>query len=159
MPKRCANRGDTTEATAIEIATGIVRTPASSGLYPRISWKYWVMRNTKPNSAKNAAVIDTLAAVKRRLRKIRTGSIGCGTRNSQATNTAISTALAAKPASVLPSSQPNSGASMIVKTSAPMAAIERRMPPRSRRGDSVSRDSGTTRTVAVIATAAIGRLM
>jgi hypothetical protein len=82
VPNRSASRGDVTAIAAIAVATGIVRSPASSGPYPRISWKYWVTRKMKPNRAKKAEVTATLAALNRRLRKIRTGSIGCSGRPS-----------------------------------------------------------------------------
>jgi hypothetical protein len=68
--------GGSTEASAIENATGRVGTPASSGPNPRTSWKYWVIRKMKLNRAKKEAVIATLAAENRRLRKMLTGSIG-----------------------------------------------------------------------------------
>ena len=87
-----------------------------------------MIRKTNPNRAKNADVIDTLAAEKRRLRKMVTGSIGWATRSSQRTNTPSSTAATAKPPNVWADSQPHSGASMIVYTRALIAAIDRATP-------------------------------
>ena len=109
-----------------------------------------------PNSAKNADVIATLAAENRRLEKIATGSIGLVTRSSHHTNSASSTAALAKPATVRPSSQPHSGASMIENTSVEIAAIESTTPAPSRRGASCSFDSGTTNQAAITTTATTG---
>ena len=117
------------------------------------------MRKTKPNSAKNADVTATLAALKRRLRKMPTGSIGDGVRSSHHTNVASRTAARAKPPIVVGSAQPHSGASMIVNTRVVMAAMERKTPGRSSRGASCSRDSGMRRHAATATMIVIGTLM
>ena len=75
---------------------------------------------------------DTLAAVNRRFVKMPTGNIGCPWRNSTAMNAASNTAASANPPSVAIDNQPHSGASMIVNTSAVIAAIDNTMPARSR---------------------------
>ena len=62
----------------------------------------------------------------------------------------------AKPATVFGSSQPHSGASMMVNTSVVIAAIDSTIPPRSRRGAPASFDSGTSTTVATSATITTG---
>ena len=112
-----------------------------------------------PNSAKNADVIDTLAAEKRRFSKIRTGSIGFGDRSSHHTNVPSSAAAMAKPAIVVALAHPHSGASMIVNTSALIAEIESSKPTMSRAGTCSSRDSGTKAMTATTATITMGTLM
>ncbi len=90
-----------------------------------------------------------LAALKRRFRKIDTGSIGCSRRSShQHERPRASTRARAKPARVFGSSQPHSGASMMLNTSVVIAAIDSTMPPMSRRGAPASFDSGTRTTTA-----------
>ena len=113
----------------------------------------------KPNRAKKAEVTATLAALNRRLVKMRTGSIGEGTRSSQPTKAARAIAATANPTIVEPLVHPHSGASMIVNTRAPIAPIDRSTPPTSSRGAVASRDSGTRTTDAVTARITIGMLM
>lgn len=111
-----------------------------------------------PNRAKKAEAMATLAALKRRLRKIRTGSIGCSTRSSWRTKRAMNAAETPNPARVPGLVQPHEGASMIVKTSPPIAAIEVTKPTLSSEGASVSADSGTIQATAPRATTMIGTL-
>ena len=75
------------------------------------------------------------------------------------TNVVSSSAVIANPANVSTASQPNSGASMIVKTSAVIDVIDSSRPRRSIRGTFRSRDSGTTRNVAMTVMITIGTLM
>ena len=100
VPIRGASAAPTTEATAIDSATGRIRAPVDSAPYPRTNWKYCVTRKMKPNSAKNVTVTAPLAALKRRSRNSETSSIGCGVRRSRTTNAASSTAAAANPPTV-----------------------------------------------------------
>src|SRR5947209_16559821 len=99
----------------------------------------------KPNRQKNAIVTEPLAAVKRGLRKRPTSSIGAEVRRSHITKAARRTVAIAKPPSVRALPQPWLGASMIVKISSPIAAVENTSPPRSIRGACGSRDVGTHR--------------
>src|SRR5262245_36783640 len=109
-----------------------------------------------PNSAKNADVIATLAAENRRFLKIVTGNIGCSARSSHITSVASSAASMPSPASVVVDAHPHSGASMIVNTSAVIAAIDSAAPNLSSGGALRSRDSGTTLQAAIATSAAIG---
>ena len=52
VPTRGASMPPTTEAIAIEIATGRIRAPVESGPKSRTTWKYCVIRKMKPDSAK-----------------------------------------------------------------------------------------------------------
>src|SRR5437660_1787056 len=116
----------------------------------------------KPKRQKKAIVTEPLAAVKRRLRKRPTSSIGAEVRRSHITKAASRTVAIAKPPSVRALPHPWLGASMIVKISSPIAAVENTSPPRSIRGACGSRDVGTTeatKTAAAAATGAIAKKM
>ena len=116
----------------------------------------------KPKRQKKAIVTEPLAAVKRGLRKRPTSSIGAEVRRSHITKAASRTVAIAKPPSVRALPQPWLGASMIVKISSPIAAVENTSPPRSIRGACGSRDVGTTeatKTAAAAATGAIAKKM
>lgn len=52
-----------TEPIAIDSATGRIRRPVSSGLNPRNTWKYWVMRKMSLRRQKKVTVTDVLAAL------------------------------------------------------------------------------------------------
>src|SRR5207237_5883326 len=113
----------------------------------------------KPKRQKKAIVTEPLAAVKRGLRKRPTSSIGAEVRRSHITKAARRTVAIAKPPSVRALPQPWLGASMIVKISSPIAAVENTSPPRSIRAACGSRDVGTTaatNTAAEAGTGAIG---
>ncbi len=69
---------------------------------------------------------------------------------------ASSAAAAAKPTTVVTLSQPHCGASMIVNTSVPMAAIDSTRPSPSSAGASASFDSGTSRHAATKTTTTTG---
>jgi len=115
-----------------------------------------------PDSAKNEIATEPLAAVNRGFRNSVTSSIGSSARRSQATNAASTTAVTAKPARVLALPQPWFGASMIVYTSRPIAAVESANPPLSARGASGSREVGTylaTSNPPAAATGAIAKKM
>ncbi len=71
VPILGASAAPTTEATAIDNATGRIRAPVDSAPYPRTNWKYCVTRKMKPNSAKKVIVTAPLAALNRRSRKRR----------------------------------------------------------------------------------------
>ena len=114
VPTRGARMPPTTDAIAMEIATGRIRAPVESGPKSRTTWKYCVIRKMKPDSAKNVTVTAPLAALNRRSAKSLTSSIGCSAARSTMTNTATSTAAAVKPSSVKVLSQPCSGASITV---------------------------------------------
>jgi hypothetical protein len=73
-----------------------------------------VIRKLKPVIPKNAIVTEPLAAVKRRLRKRLTSSIGSGALRSRRMKAANSPAATAKPARVRPLLQPWLGASISV---------------------------------------------
>ncbi len=112
----------------------------------------------KPKRAKNADVMAMLAALNRRLVKMRTGSMGSATESSQRMNAVRSVSETTKPSAELAEAQPHSGASMMVNTNAPIAATESSRPGRSSLGAWLSLDSGTSQTAAAIATATTGRL-
>src|SRR5256885_7144890 len=112
----------------------------------------------KPKRQKKAIVTEPLAAVKRGLRKRPTSSIGAEVRRSHITKAASRTVAIAKPPSVRPLPQPWLGASMIVKISSPIAAVENTSPPRSIRGACGSRDVGTTKVTKTAAAAATGAI-
>ena len=111
-----------------------------------------------PISAKNTSVIEMLAALKRRLRKTRTSSIGCGVCRSQAMKAAMIAAPSANAVRMIELVQPRSGASISAHTIADRPAIERTMPGKSRRGDSGSRESGISIAPAIRQPATTGRL-
>ena len=67
-----------------------------------------------PNSAKNAAVIDALAALKRALENTATSSMGCSDPFSQTTKARPTTAAMAKPLKVLLDAHPTCGPSITV---------------------------------------------
>src|SRR6516162_3757082 len=115
-----------------------------------------------PNREKKATVTAALAAVKRGLRNRWMSSIGSGVLRSRAMKVPNRTAVAAKPAMLRALLQPTSGASMIVKISNAIAAVERAKPGRSTRGALGSREVGTeyaTSAPASNATGAIAKKM
>ncbi len=52
VPMRRASIVATGAATSTAAANGSERMPNSSGEYSRMPWKYWVIRNRKPNIEK-----------------------------------------------------------------------------------------------------------
>src|ERR1039458_9071769 len=86
-PMRSARIAPSGVVTAAVTANGRVRTPADSAEYPRTSWKYWVMRKMKPNSAKKATEIELAPAENRLTAKTLTSSSGPGVRSSTTANT------------------------------------------------------------------------
>ena len=54
VPIRCARSVATGAPTATDTANGSEATPNSNGVYSRTPWKYWVIRNRKPNIEKYA---------------------------------------------------------------------------------------------------------
>ena len=52
VPMRGASAAPTTDATAIDNATGRIRAPVDNVPNPRTNWKYCVTRKMKPNKAK-----------------------------------------------------------------------------------------------------------
>src|SRR5262249_3516464 len=113
LPTRTASLVPATDATPTETATGSSRTPVDSGLEPRTTWKYWVIRKMNPSSAKNASATETLAAVNRGLRNSRTSIIGAAVARSAATSAASRTTPAASEPRVAAEVQPQPGAWMI----------------------------------------------
>ncbi len=96
-------------ATNIGIAVhGSVRSPASSGERPCVTWKNWASRKIEPNTPKYIANETPLEAAKARERKNRIGSIGAGARSSQATKPARNTAPPISEPSTVPDVQPSS---------------------------------------------------
>ena len=104
----------TTDAIAIDIATGRIRAPVESGPKSRTTWKYCVIRKMKPDSAKKVTVTAPLAALNRRSAKRRRRASGASAARSTMTNTATSAAEAVKPSRVKVLPQPCSGASITV---------------------------------------------
>jgi hypothetical protein len=100
-----------------------------------------------PISPKKTNVIDRLAALKRRLRKIAMSIIGCFTRRSQTRNSPSTPAPIANALRMVWSVQPFSEASIRPHTTVVSPTMERTAPTMSMRGASGSRDSGT-RTLA-----------
>jgi hypothetical protein len=100
VPARTASWVPATEPTPTASATGSRCTPVDSGPYPRMNWKYWVIRKMKPSRVKNATVTAPLAALNRRLRNSRTSSIGCRERCSPMMNAASNAAETANPATL-----------------------------------------------------------
>src|SRR5215469_15003710 len=143
VPSRTASLVPSTELAPTVMATGSSRAPVDSGPYPFRNWKYWVTRKTKPDNAKNAIVTDPLAAVKRGLRNKPTSIIGAGARCSQPTSAASRAAAPAKPATVRADPQPCAGASITVKTSSAIPAVDSARPSRSARRARGSREVGT----------------
>ena len=86
------------------------------------------MRKMKPKSAKNAAAMDRLAALKRAFRNRRTSSRGCRTLRSHATNAARRPIPTAPPTMIRESVQPRWGASMMAQTTSATPAAERTSP-------------------------------
>src|SRR5439155_193519 len=93
-----------------------------------MNWKYCVMRNVKPARVKNPVVIDPLAAVKRRLRKRLTSSIGWSMPRSTLTKIARMASPPAIVASVAPEPHPQFGPWMMPSTRAAMPALESTTP-------------------------------
>src|SRR5205085_3831759 len=81
-------------------------TPAPTGEYPWTSWKYSVMKNTVPKSAKNTAAATKLAAANVRIRKNDRGNIGDSLRASMMKNAASTIAASANEPRIIPSVQP-----------------------------------------------------
>ncbi len=109
-----------------------------------------------PNRAKNANVTATLPAVKRRLRKTRTSSIGCDERSSQRTNPVSSAPAAANALRLSADVHPLMGASMTAHTNSVTPAIDSSRPTGSNRLVCGSREVGTTSATATIATSTTG---
>ena len=151
-----ARRVPSTEPTAMERATGRIRTPVSSGLKPCSSCMNCVIRKMKPNSAKNATVTAPLAALNRRLVNSVTSISGSLTRRSHSVKQTPAASAIAKPARVRAEDHPHSGASMMVKTNAPSMTTDRIRPPRSSRDCRSGTDAGITSGAAAAAARAIG---
>ena len=79
----------TGEHTAVTIAKGSVRRPASNGPYPFTAWKNWVIRKMNPNSEKNATATIPAAVANLRLANSATSRIGCATTSSRQTKSPI----------------------------------------------------------------------
>ena len=121
-----------------------------------MNWKYWVIRKMKPNKVKNDTVTAPLAALNRMLRNSRTSSIGLGARRSQPMNVASRAAATTNPATLRPLPQPWEGASMIVKISRAIAAVDSARPGKSRAAASGFFDVGTLTATSAAAAAATG---
>ncbi len=103
-----------TEPTAIDRATGRMRTPVSNGPQPCSICMNWMIRKMNPKSAKNATVTAPLAALNRRLVNRVTSMSGSACRRSHTMKPMKAPRARAKPASVSGEDHPRSGASMIV---------------------------------------------
>ena len=82
-PARTPAIGATNAGIAVH---GSVRRPDWNGLRPWTTWKNWTRRNTAPKTPKYIRNETALAALKPRLRKKRSGSIGDLVRDSQTKN-------------------------------------------------------------------------
>src|ERR1700722_4107549 len=121
-----------------------------------MDWKYCVIRKMKPNRVKNETVTDPLAAVNRRFRNRRISSIGCAARRSRQAKSAPRTAVPAKPAALRADPQPYAGASMMVKTSKPAAAVDNSRPLTSSRSPRAGFEAGTAAAASRMPAAATG---
>src|SRR5436305_13593322 len=101
------------------------------------------MRNVNPASVKKPIVIDPLAAVKRGLRNKLTSSIGRAIRRSTLMNAARRTRPAAMVPSVRVDPHPQFGPWMMLRTSVPIAALDRSSPGQSIGGGVGSLEEGT----------------
>ena len=111
-----------------------------------------------PNSAKKANATEMLPAVKRMLEKTPTSSIGWSLRRSHRMNAVNSTAARAKATRLVGDVQPCFGPSITAHTSTVTPAIDKAIPSGSKRRIVVSRDVGTTRQMAIMATTITGTL-
>ena len=68
-PSRLTMRGVRGDTTIMIGAMGRNRSAADSALYPRISWKYCVMRHITPNIARNTSTMPPVAVLNAGLRK------------------------------------------------------------------------------------------
>src|SRR5439155_10537371 len=123
-----------------------------------MNWKYWVMRNEKPARVKNPVVIDPLAAVKRRLRKRLTSSIGWSMPRSTLTKIASRASPPAMVASVAPEPHPQFGPWMMPSTRVAMLALDSTTPRQSMRGAAGSLEVGTTDAMMAAMMAAMGAM-
>ena len=127
-PKRALRRGVIVETRIMIGAIGSSRSAALSGVYPRISWKYWVMRNITPYIDKKIRIMPHVPVLKAGLRKKRMSSIGSSTRSSHATNRLSATTATANATSVEALPQPSCGASIKPYTSETIPTIESNAP-------------------------------
>ncbi len=145
-------------ATTIR-ASGAIRSPASSGPYPRTSCRCWVSRNIDPPRPNATRMPPDTAPMNRLLRKKCMSSIGFGMRSSHSAKTARPTTPTAAEASTRPESQPLPGPEMIAKTTPTMPIMESSAPTRSGRSPLELFDSGTSRSTATKPMSATGMLI
>ena len=122
------------------------------------NWKYWVMRKLKPLRVKKPTVTDPLAAVNRGFLNSPTSSIGRAIRRSTLTKIARMP----RPRAIVPSVRaelhPQPGAWMMLRTSVPSPALERKRPRQSMGGAVGSLDEGTAQATSPATTAATGTM-
>ena len=109
-----ASRVPSTDPTAIDRATGRIRTPVPSGPKPWSSCMNWVIRKMNPNRAKKATVTAPLAALNLRLANRVMSMSGSACRRSHTAKPIPAARAVPKPVRVAAEVQPRSGASMIV---------------------------------------------
>ncbi|SLH81426.1 Uncharacterised protein [Mycobacteroides abscessus subsp. abscessus] len=80
--------------------------PNSSGVYSRTPWKYWVIRNRKPNIEKYPVAMARAGSENRRIRNRRMSRIGAAVRASHHTNAASRATPRVPVPSVVTESQP-----------------------------------------------------
>ena len=117
------------------------------------------IHNDVSTKVARAHAIEMLAALKRRLRKTFTSSIGWSVWRSQAMNAAMIAPPAAEAARMIGLLQPCSGASIRAQMTALRPAMDRPVPGRSSLGESGSRESGTSAKAPIRHAATTGRLI
>src|SRR5439155_2583619 len=142
FPIRCTQMFDNGANVMIVAACGSRTAPAFTVEYPRTDCRYWVRRNSVPNSDRNVSVIAPLAALKRGFSKNFMSSIGCVECSSDTKNAASSTAPITNPVTIPLDAQPFDGASITDHSSEPSARIDSSAPIGSSCPCDGSRDSG-----------------
>src|SRR2546430_16856623 len=95
-PKRALSLGVIGDTAIMIGAMGKKRSAALSGVYRRINWKYWGMRNIIPNIDRKIKIMPLVPVLKAGLRNSRMSSMGSSTRSYQLANRARTTAPIAK---------------------------------------------------------------
>jgi len=112
-PRAATIRPASGAQTAIVTAIGSRKSPAASGLYPRTSCRYKVLRNKKPPIAANAVTAVAVAPENGALRKNLGSMSGSSRRSSQARKMISAARARLKKNRIFAEVQPEPGPSMI----------------------------------------------
>ncbi len=129
LPVRLTIWPDTVDDTSVPSIIGIISNPASVGLYPRLTWKYWPRNTAPPNMAIPTARLARIASAGAGCLITASGSTGSATRDSHHTATARITSAAPTMAAVCHDTQSKEESTKVTQISSRLTPAARSVAP------------------------------